>query len=211
MTGSGVPRACPAEARSSREGGFRVLRVLVVVCLAVAALHASTGPITVRDLDGRSWTPLSPGRGETNLVLFIGADCPVTRRYSPEMDRIAADYAKRGVRTWFVFADRALTPAGARQHLKDFHAGSTSPAVIDADFALTAAAGVTVTPEAAVYTPAGRAYRGRIDDLYLTIGQSRREATTHDLRDALDALLAGRPLARAETTAIGCFVERMQK
>jgi hypothetical protein len=67
----------------------------------------------VRDLDGRSWTPLSPGRGETNLVFFIAAECPVTRRYSPEMDRIAAAYGKRGVRTWSLFADRPLPPADA--------------------------------------------------------------------------------------------------
>jgi hypothetical protein len=127
------------------------------------------------------------------------------------MDRIAADYAKRGLHTWFVFADRTLAPADARRHLKDFHPGSTSPAVIDADLALTAAAGITVTPEAVVYTSAGRVYRGRIDDLYVTIGQSRRAPTTHDLRDALDAVLAGKPVARAETPAVGCFVERTPK
>jgi hypothetical protein len=199
----GLPRQSAIVARR------RVIGVLV--CLAVAAAHASTGPLTVRDLDGRSWTPLSPGRGEINLIFFIGADCPVTRRYSPEMDRIAADYANRGVRTWFVFADPTLKPADARRHLKDFHAGATPPAVIDADFTLTAAAGITVTPEAAVYTSAGRVYRGRIDDLYVTIGQSRRAPTTRDLRDALDAMLAGKPVARAETTAIGCFVERTVK
>jgi protein-disulfide isomerase len=182
-----------------------------LACLTVAAVQASTGPVTVRDLDGRSWTPQSPGRGETSLVFFIGAECPVTRRYAPEIDRIAADYGKRGVRTWFVFAEPTLAPADARRHLKDFHAGSTVPAAIDAQLALTAAAGITVTPEAVVYTSAGRVYRGRIDNLYVAIGQSRREATTHDLRDALDAVLAGKPVAHAETTAVGCFVERTVK
>jgi hypothetical protein len=116
----------------------------VVACLAVAAVHASTGPVTVRDLDGRSWTPLSPGRGETNLVFFVGADCPVTRRYAPEMDRIAADYATRGVRTWFVFAEPSLPPAKARRHLKDFHSGSTVPAVIDVNLTVPRGKSVAV-------------------------------------------------------------------
>jgi hypothetical protein len=178
--------------------------------LAVAVVHAA-GPVVVRDLDEHVWTPLSPVAGETNLVFFIGADCPITRRYSPEMDRIAADYRSQGLHTWFVYADPALSPAGARRNLTDFHAGSTVPAVIDAHFALTMAAGITVTPEAVVYTSAGRMYRGRIDDLYVAIGQSRRAATVHDLRDALDAVLVGKPVARAETRPVGCFVERPVK
>jgi hypothetical protein len=82
------------------------------------------------------------------------------------------------------------------------------PAVIDRGFALTTAAGITVTPEVAVYTSAGRVYRGRIDDLYVNIGEARREPTRRDLRDALDAVIAGRPVAQAETTAVGCFIER---
>lgn len=197
--GSGVPRF-----RRSGVLGFLVL-------LVVAVLDAVTGPITVRDLDGHAWTPLAPARGETNLLFFIGADCPITRRYSPEMDRIASDYRARGVRTWFIYAEPMLSAADARRNLKDFHTGSTVPAVIDADFALTIAAGITVTPEAAVYTSAGRLYRGRIDDLYITIGQSRRAPTSHDLRDVLEAVLGGKPVATAETTPVGCFVERIIK
>jgi hypothetical protein len=72
--------------------------------------------------------------------------------------------------------------------------------------------GIQVTPEAAIYSGAsGRVYRGRIDDLYASIGQSRRAPTTHDLRDALTAVLAGKSPARAETDAIGCFIERTVK
>ena len=49
-------------------------------------------------------------------------------------------------------------------------------------------------------------YRGRIDNQYAALGKPRRVVTVHDLRDALDAVLAGRPVANPETEAFGCFI-----
>ena len=37
-------------------------------------------------------------------------------------------------------------------------------------------------------------------------GKRRRIVTEHDLRDALDAVLAGKPVAKSRTRAIGCFI-----
>jgi hypothetical protein len=161
----------------------------------------------VRDIDGRTWTPLAPRPGAVHLVFVLGTDCPVSNRYAPEIDRIVASYARRGVRTWFVYPD-AATEAAVRANLKAYHAGVTVPSVLDRDQQLTSAMGATITPEVVVYTDRGRVYRGRIDNLYVTLGQARRQATEHDLRNALDAVLAGRPVPRPETQAVGCFVER---
>jgi hypothetical protein len=97
-----------------------------------------------------------------------------------------------------------------RQNVAQFHPGAKIPAIIDAGFQLTAAADAKVTPEAFVYTPSGLVYHGRIDDLYVSIGKSRQQALHHDLRDALDAALAGRHVATPETSAIGCFIERVK-
>ena len=181
-------------------------RFLVLALLLTGA--AAQAPRSVRDLDNRMVTPLAPGAGEVNVIYFIAAGCPVSSRYAPEMDRIAAEYSARRVRTFFVFADPSMDGAGARENLKSFHPKSRVPAIIDRGFSLTTAAGVTVTPEVAVYTSAGRVYRGRIDDFYINIGEARREPTQRDLRNALDAVLAGRPVAQPETTAVGCFIER---
>jgi len=186
---------------------------LIVAGIVVAGglggqIVAAPNPLSVRDIDGHSWTPLSPSGNDVDLVLFISAECPVTQHYAPEMNRIVAAYSARGVHAWFVFAEPSIPVADVRQNLKDFHPHTTAPAIIDAHFDLTAAAGVTITPEAAIYTARGRVYRGRIDNLYITIGQNRREATTHDLRDALEAVLAGKPVIHPETEAVGCFIER---
>jgi hypothetical protein len=186
----------------------RVLVTMMMLALAPIAAPRGAAPLAVSDIDGHVWTPLSPTTGATNLIVFVSADCPVSARYAPEIDRIAASYATRGVRTWLVYADLTATIPSVRENLKAFHPNTKTPAIIDAGFQLTTAVDVTITPEAAIYTSAGRVYRGRIDDLYVSIGKSRREALHHDVRDALDAVLAGRPVAMPQTDAVGCFIER---
>jgi hypothetical protein len=187
---------------------LRVAVAITMIALAPAAVPRRAAPLAVRDIDGHVWTPLSPATGETNLIVFVSADCPVSARYAPEIDRIAAGYATRGVRAWLVYADLTATIPSVRENLKAFHPNARTPAIIDAGFQLTTAVDVTITPEAAIYTSSGRAYRGRIDDLYVSIGKSRREALHHDVRDALDAILAGRSVATPQTEAVGCFIER---
>ena len=68
-------------------------------------------------------------------------------------------------------------------------------------------AGATITPEAAVFGAAPEPlYLGRIDDRYVDFGKARPEATRHDLEQALDAVLDGRPVPEPRTEAIGCFI-----
>jgi hypothetical protein len=181
------------------------LAVASILALLVAAPQS---PLAVRDLDGRAWTPLAPAAGEINLVFFLSIDCPISARYSPEINRIVHDYAPKNVHAWLVYVDPSAKIDAVRSNLKDFHAGIQAPAVIDAGLRLTIAANATVTPEAFVYTHAGRAYRGRIDDLYDAIGVNRRSAGRHDLREALDAVLAGKPAPAPDTKPVGCFIER---
>lgn len=181
-----------------------------LVAAVLSSLLAVGAPesLSVRDIEGRAWSPLSVAPGSVHLVFFISVDCPISSRYAPEIDRIAAGYLARRVQTFLIYPTPRTDPAAVRANLKEFHAGSASPAIIDAGFKLTDALGATVTPEAVVLTSAGRVYRGRIDDLYVTAGQSRRAAQRHDLRDALDAVLSGRSITPAQTPAIGCFIER---
>jgi hypothetical protein len=188
----------------------RVWVTFALLFFSAAAPRPAAAPLVVTDIDGHTWTPLAPATGETNLVLFVSADCPVSARYAPEIDRIAAAYASRGVRTFLVYADLTATIASVRENIKAFHPTAKMPAIIDVGFQLTSSVDATITPEAAIFTAghASAVYRGRIDDLYVSIGKARREATQHDVRDALDAVLAGRPVRTPRTDAVGCYIEK---
>ena len=47
-------------------------------------------------------------------------------------------------------------------------------------------------------------YRGRIDNLFPALGSRRQQASRHELRDALDAVLDGKPVAVSRSEAVGC-------
>jgi hypothetical protein len=95
------------------------------------------------------------------------------------------------------------TEAAARRHASEY--GYESAVRVDAGRVLSRQHGITVTPEAVVLGADGaRVYRGRIDDRYLAPGQYRMKPTTRELRDAIEAVLAGRPVVVAEMKAAGC-------
>jgi hypothetical protein len=85
------------------------------------------------------------------------------------------------------------------------------PLALDTARALADRAQATVTPEAAVFDREGRLrYHGRIDDRYTDFGVDRPVPTTHDLDDALAAVLDGRPVTRPHAPAVGCAIVRPQ-
>jgi hypothetical protein len=80
--------------------------------------------------------------------------------------------------------------------------------VIDRAHRLVKATGVVeMTPEAVVIDRAGQVvYRGRVNNLFVTYGKRRAEATEHDLRNAMEAVASGKPVAQARTEALGCYI-----
>jgi hypothetical protein len=182
--------------------------ILAAFTLLLAPQANPLAGMSVRDINGLVRSPLAPAPGDVNLLFFVTVDCPISNRYAPEIAKIVADYGPKGVRGFLIYADPALAVDKVRAHLASFHAGTSLPAIIDKGFALTNVVGANVTPEAAVYTSTGLAYRGRIDDWYVMLGKNRREPTQRDVRVSLDAVLAGRPVPVTRTQAVGCFIEK---
>ncbi|MFO0868912.1 MAG: redoxin family protein [Pirellulales bacterium] len=143
-------------------------------------------------------------RSPATCVFFVGTDCPISNAYAPEIARIIGQYAPQGVAFYVIYAERDLSPATAAEHATAF--GFPCPAVLDPQLELARALGATRMPEVVVLIPDGTAvYQGRIDDRYPAPGAPRREhPTSHDLRDALDAFLTGKPIATPRTPAVGC-------
>ena len=181
--------------------------VLTTVALALALTDAGSAQAT-RDIDGIRRDPLRPPVGGLALLFFVLPDCPISNRYAPEIHRICETYARRGVACSLVYADPTLTDAGARAHAREYAHGPY-PRFVDRDRTLVRATRATVAPEAIVIDASATiAYRGRIDHLYAELGQARRVVRDHTLRDALDALLEGRPVANPRVPSIGCYLGR---
>jgi hypothetical protein len=140
------------------------------------------------------------------VVVFACHDCPICTSSMPEVQRIADDYAARGVRLSVVLEDGDLTPEGVRAWAAAY-CPRLQP-VLDPGHARARALQAHMTPEAVVLGADGAvAYRGRIDDGWVALGRARPAPTCHDLREALDALIAGRSVRQPATTAVGCVIE----
>jgi len=160
----------------------------------------------VPDVDGVAQMPLKPLKGQTKVVFFVTHDCPISNYYSREIRRICEENGPKGLSCSLVYTDPTLSDAEARKHSAEYGHGDY-PKIVDRTHALVAATGVRITPEAVVIRDdASIAYRGRIDNFYAGLGKPRRVVTEHDLRDAIAAVLAGKPVARAEAPAVGCYI-----
>lgn len=181
-------------------------RVVLLASLWTLVVAASPAAAQVTDPAGHAVAPLATSAPATVLV-FTAVDCPISDRYAPEVKRLAARYAGRGVRFWIVYANRGERPEAARTHAEAF--GYGLPVALDAAATLADRAQAAVTPEAAVFDADGRlVYHGRIDDRYVDFGVDRQAPTTHELDDALTAVLAGRAVARPAVPAVGCAIVR---
>lgn len=156
------------------------------------------------DLSGKPQDPFR-APAQARVLLFVRSDCPITNRYAPELQRIAAEFARRGVAFWLVYPDPSETASCIEQHLAQYH--FPGEPLRDPQHLLVKRAQATVAPEAAVFDPAGRLlYLGRIDDRFVAYGKARPAPRTHDLEDAISAVLAGKPVAEPRTRAIGCYL-----
>jgi thiol-disulfide isomerase/thioredoxin len=141
------------------------------------------------------------------VLFFITPDCPISQGYVPEMNRLADAYRSRGIGFFAVQADLTASEADVRRHVTEY--GYRFPVLLDAQQQLVRRTGATVTPEAVVITAGGSVlYQGRIDNRIVSLGKKRPQATEFDLRDALDAVLAHRPVVHPRTTAYGCLISR---
>jgi hypothetical protein len=157
--------------------------------------------------DGSRIDPFANSRVECVVLIFVNTDCPIANRYAPTIETLYERYRARPVGFWLVFADGSATRQAIQEHLAAYKL--QAPALRDPRHHLVEYCRATKTPEAVVFAPQRKlAYRGRIDDLFTDFGKRRDQPTTHDLRDAIDAVLEGRPVDPVQRPAIGCDIPR---
>lgn len=139
------------------------------------------------------------------VLMFIATRCPISNDYNERMAAIAKDYATKGVQFFGINSNRTEPATEIAEHAKSN--GFTFPVLQDEGNRVADAYGARVTPE--VYVLDSNfvlRYHGRIDD-----SQKPQSVQKHELREALDAVLAGRAPENARTKAFGCTIKRAQK
>ena len=146
---------------------------------------------------------------KATVVCFLGAECPLARLYGPKLNEMQAAYAAQGVRFIGVNSNQQDSLEDVKQYVKRYEI--SFPMAKDYNNEVADRFHAVRTPEVFVLDQQLTVrYRGRIDNQYLP-GISRAETTTHDLKNALDQLLAGKPIEVSETKPNGCFIGRVKQ
>ena len=158
---------------------------------------------TLADASGTSHS-LSDLSGEQGtVIIWVSTRCPVSNAYNERMAFLAETYTSRGFQFVGINSNKSEDPAEIASHAEEHHL--SFPILKDGENGIADDYGASVTPEVYVLSPKGvLLYHGRIDD-----SQQESGVASRDLQAALEAIMAGKPVPKAEAKAFGCSIKRV--
>jgi peroxiredoxin len=175
-----------------------------------AEVGKRVGDFTLKDYHGQPVSLASYKDAKLVVVAFLGTECPLAKLYARRLVELAKEFQPRGVAFVGVNPNRQDSPteiaAYARLHEIEF------PILKDLGQTLADHVGATRTPEVVVLD-GNRVirYRGRIDDQYgfqQNASYQKKTPERRDLAEALNELLAGKPVSQPTTPLAGCLIGR---
>jgi peroxiredoxin len=181
------------------------MRLTALLLLSAATAPAAPLSFQLRDTQGALHTQAEFAGHKAVVLFFTTTDCPIANSYVPEMNRVHDAYASRSVLFYAVQTDLTIPEADVAKYARDFR--YAYPVLLDPKQQLVRWTGASTTPQVAILAPDGKLlYLGRVDDRVADFGKQRLQPTVTDLRDSLDAVLAGKPVPHAATKSIGCAI-----
>jgi len=182
--------------------------VLALSCAAASGavpIGAEAPPFSLKTLDGKTFS-LSEAAKSHNavVVMFIATKCPYSNAYNDRMRDMARAYESKGILFVGINSNRSEPAEEVAAHAKQH--GLAFPLMKDPENKVADLYDARHTPEIFVVDREGKLrYHGRIDENY----EDGSKVTSPDLTHALDQMLAGRPIVKAETKAFGCSIKRV--
>lgn len=169
---------------------------------APPAIGALLEDFTLPDGDGKEHS-LNSLKGKSGSVLiFVATKCPVSNAYNERMEKLAQDYKARGINVIGINSNVAESAAAVKAHAAENKL--TFTVLKDPGNKIADRLGASVTPEAYFLDASNKLiYRGRIDN-----AKDAAQVNSNELRDAIEATLAGKPVAKTTANAFGCTIKR---
>ncbi len=163
--------------------------------------------IKMKSVDGREVSIADAAGPKGTLVLFSCNACPWVKAWEERIAALGNQMRKDGIGVIAlnandprIYAEDGYEKMQARAKGRGFE----FPYVVDAGSKVARAFGASRTPEAYLFDAKGKlVYHGTIDDN----AQQPDKVKDHYLRDAAQALLAGKAIAQAETKSLGCSIK----
>lgn len=142
------------------------------------------------------------------LVAFLCPHCPYVKHVRAGFAIAAREFQERGLGVVAVNSNDATAVLedgvdGMRQEIRE--AGYTFPYLVDESQEVAKTFRAACTPDFFLFDGAGQlVYRGQFDG---SRPGSETPVTGRDLRDAVDALLAGQPVSGDQRPSLGCNIK----
>jgi peroxiredoxin len=141
------------------------------------------------------------------VVIFMCNHCPYVKAVLRRLINLQSEYAKRSVQLVGINAnDTTKYPDDSPAHMKELveKKDLPFPYLFDASQESAKAYDAVCTPDIYVYGEERKLlYRGRVDDNW----QHPDEITRHDLKDAIEAILADQPVNDDQISSMGCSIK----
>ncbi len=182
----------------------RLMCLIGIMCCSIAP--AQQLAFDLPSVAGR--LSVAPDQAAATVVCFLGTECPMARSYAPLLNEMQQAYRAQNVRIVGVFSNRQDSLSELASYVEDLQV--SFEVAHDVGNVVADRYAATRTPEAFLLDRQLKLrYHGRIDDR-LSPGVTRSAASRQDLREALDSLLAGKPVAIPETKALGCVIGKVR-
>jgi peroxiredoxin len=181
---------------------------MVATASNMLALGTTAPPFSLPDTDGRKVSLADAQGAKAHLVMFICNHCPFVKHVRPELARLGRDYRDKGVAIFAISSNDVEaypddSPANMKKEKE--HAGYLFPYLFDETQETARAYHAACTPDFFLFDALRRlVYRGQLDD---SRPGNDVPVSGRDLRAALDAVLAGKPVPADQKPSLGCNIK----
>jgi len=182
-------------------------------------IYAAAPELDLTGVDGRKYRLDDFADAKVLVVIFTCNHCPTAQAYEARIIKLHADYVDKGVSLVAIspndplavrldelgYSDIGDSFEDMKRHAK--RRGFKFPYLFDGDTQrVSTAFGVLATPHVFIFDQERQLrYNGRIDDADV------KPPKSHDARNAIDDLLAGRTVAVPKTRVFGCSTKWADK
>lgn len=144
-------------------------------------------------------------KGEKGTILvFLSAQCPVVKSYNARINAFAKEYKAKGINVVGINSNSTESLDWVKSHATENY---SFPMLIDKGNVLADKLGANVTPEIYFFDESNKLlYKGAIDN-----DRSGDNPTNFYLKDAVEAKMSGKAIAKTSANAFGCSIKRVSK
>lgn len=164
------------------------------------------GEVEMENIDGSKITLDSIQGEKGTLVIFSCNHCPFVIAWQKEMVAIGNECQKKGLGVVFINSNDPDVKGDTMEGMKEMAKaeGYEFPYTVDDTSDVARHFGASKTPDVFLFDAAGKlVYKGAVSEG----GRSPKDGGEPYLINAIDALLSGKPVSKAETKAVGCSIK----